>query len=292
MTENKRSRSWCYTLNNYPLIAMSLIRRTPAKYHIMGRETGESGTRHLQGYIEFRNGKTMSAVKKLPGFRRMHLEIRRGTSREAADYCKKDGDFWEEGERSLTQEEKGTEEKDRWSNMVTLGKGGKMDDIADQEPHAFIQHYMTFKRLARDYQIAPLDLEEPPDNLWVYGEPETGKSKYARSLGTCYDKSCNKWWMHYRGDDEYEIVLIDDFSKCHRCLGYYMKRWLDIFSFPSEDKNGGKNIRPKRFVITSNYHPSEIFYEDPVLAEAICRRVRIIHAVRTPEEDTFGYLFK
>ena len=64
----------------------------------MGKEKGKSGTPHLQGYIELLSRKRMSTLKESVKISRMHLERRSGTPQEAAQYSKKDGDFWEHRE--------------------------------------------------------------------------------------------------------------------------------------------------------------------------------------------------
>lgn len=76
--------------------------RDPAVvYACYQEETGESGTYHLQGYIELKYAYSMQGVKGLvKGLRGAHLEPRRGTADEARDYCRKPGGwgFYEHGE--------------------------------------------------------------------------------------------------------------------------------------------------------------------------------------------------
>ncbi len=82
-----RFRHWCFT-------SFSNVIRDPecAVYFVCGKELSpQTGRRHLQGYISFEHGKTLSAVKALLGDPAAHLERRRGTEREAAEYCKKVG---------------------------------------------------------------------------------------------------------------------------------------------------------------------------------------------------------
>lgn len=96
-----RAKNWCFTLNNYVDADQDRLRTLAASeqvaFLVFGREVGESGTPHLQGYIEFRVRKRLRQVKDLVG-QRAHLEIRRGTGPEAREYCLKDGDFEEFGE--------------------------------------------------------------------------------------------------------------------------------------------------------------------------------------------------
>lgn len=97
-----RSKYWVFTINNwteeeeraiedYAQEAQDNIGQHDCTYIVIGREVGESGTRHLQGYIELSTRYRLTQVKRIPGFQRAHLERRRGNARQAADYCLKDG---------------------------------------------------------------------------------------------------------------------------------------------------------------------------------------------------------
>lgn len=94
------SKHWCFTLNNYTAgeeqLLADVLESDHVSYGIYGRETGESGTPHLQGYVVFAQRKRLAGVKALLGVR-YHLERTRGTPKEASDYCKKEDDFNEYG---------------------------------------------------------------------------------------------------------------------------------------------------------------------------------------------------
>lgn len=48
---------WCFTLNNYTIENCSSIVlkvQRSCKFAIVGKEIGEGGTPHLQGYVEFK----------------------------------------------------------------------------------------------------------------------------------------------------------------------------------------------------------------------------------------------
>ena len=81
-----RAAAWCYTLNNYTEEESEALWKE-GTYQIQGYEKGSEGTPHIQGYIEFKNAKRLSTLKKINP--RIHWEIRRGNQKAAIQYCKK-----------------------------------------------------------------------------------------------------------------------------------------------------------------------------------------------------------
>jgi hypothetical protein len=90
---------WVFTLNNYTRLEYdALLRHVQSfKYIVVGKETGESGTPHLQGFFILNSRFRLIQVKSLPGLNRAHFERTGGTSGQASTYCKKEGDFIEHG---------------------------------------------------------------------------------------------------------------------------------------------------------------------------------------------------
>ena len=100
------------------------------------------------------------------------------------------------------------------------------------------------------------------------------------------------WWDGYNGE---EVVIIDDLDKYHVKLGYYLKVWGDHYPFPAQIKGGQMMARPKKIIITSNYHPREI-WTDSQTVEPIARRFKIIERNadgyrEPPAPETFNFVF-
>jgi hypothetical protein len=80
-----------------------------------------------------------------------------------------------------------------------------------------------------------------------------------------------------------ENVIIDDFDKIHHVLGHYLKIWGDRYGFTPEVKGSVTRARPKCVIVTSNYHPSDI-WEDNKTLQPIMRRFQVIKFEKTNGE--------
>ncbi len=86
---------WVFTFNNYNDKDYKTIKKLCSVYcrmAVIGKEVGEQGTPHLQGYIEF---KTKARPKSKFKFTdKIHWEKAKGSKEDNYVYCTKDGDFW------------------------------------------------------------------------------------------------------------------------------------------------------------------------------------------------------
>jgi hypothetical protein len=74
-----QGKRWCFTLNNPVDTELeSFHNATDRAYVIIGKELGEQGTAHWQGYITFTKNKRLAAVRAING--RAHWEIARGST--------------------------------------------------------------------------------------------------------------------------------------------------------------------------------------------------------------------
>lgn len=267
-----KSTFWCLTINNYSIDTFSQFEHKDIIYCIGGFEVGDSGTKHIQGFVQFKNRKMLSGVKKI--FPTAHLEVKRGTVQQAIDYCKKDGDWFQHGDIPLEQHVKGGEaNKRKWEDAWELAKKGRFEEI---EPKIRFRHYSTAKQIHKDFMVAAANLDNI-DNEWIYGESGVGKSRSVQEkYPDSYKKMANKWWDGYQDE---EVVLIEDIDKKHEVLGHHLKIWGDHYNFIAEIKGGARNIRPKKIIITSNYHPKDIWSDENML-QPILRRFKVHHMER------------
>lgn len=266
-------RNFTFTLNNYvekPELAMALD-QVACKYMVYGKEVGEQGTPHLQGHVTFKSATSeSSARKKLQG---CHVEVAKAPIK-SIEYCKKDGEFVERGIAPMSQQAKGVAggeaEQERWTAIRLAAEEGRFDDIPAQI--RFTQDLCIDRHRQRGLNKRKL-VDTTEQHQWYCGPSGTGKSRKAREENPdAYLKNCNKWWDGY---EDQEVVLIEDFDKRHDVLCHHLKIWADRYPFNAEVKGAGTGcIRPKKIIVTSNYHPNEI-WEDEASLGPILRRFHV-----------------
>lgn len=246
-------KTWVFTLNNYTDEDQQKLRDlidTKANYIVFGREVGESGTKHLQGYCEFKNRVYMSGVKKAIGAR-AHLEPRRGTHDEARDYCLKDGDYEELGLPTVSQQGRRT---DLEEIRVAIAEGATDQDVAT----TYFGKWCIYRRSFSAYR----ELLKPPihrQGLRVYvlwGESGTGKSRFAmrRGGGSVWMSSdpTLQWFDGYNGES---TVVIDDYDG--GANSRFLLKLLDVYAQRVPVKGGFVAWNPTTIFITSNKCPSD-----------------------------------
>lgn len=286
---SKGSRSYCFVLNNFSPEDCDVLTGCVSTYYVIGQEVGESGTPHLQGYIVFKDAKTMSALKKL--LPKAHWETTKGSPKRASDYCKKgvqskseweelhelgptfglDAKFIEQGVLPKLRSEAGDTEKARWTEIRQLAEAGDWDTLGEKYPKESLIHDKCLLRCnqrKRKIDLSEVDGDMPHE--WFVGPAGTGKSRTARdeNPGAYIKDPTEKWWDGYAGQ---AVVIIDDFDKFQVKQGGDMKRWMDRYPFQAQVKGGYLMIRPRKIVVTSQYRPDEIWNDVPTVS-AIERR--------------------
>ena len=282
-----KSRNYCFTINNYTDQDEEALADLDCKYVCYGKEVGESLTPHLQGFVQFHSQRSLKALSKL--IPRAHLEAAKGTPVQAITYCEKGGLFKERGLRPLTHSENGAKggaaEKARWNKEIKLVAEKKYSEC---DPKLLVSHFSGLHKAA----AVMYPNQQMPDTeskmYWYYGPSGSGKSRRAIEENPGhYKKMCNKWWDGYI---DQKVVLIEDFDNRHEKLVHHLKIWADRYAFGAEVKGGKIDIRPETIIVTSNYHPREI-WSDPRDLDPVLRRFSIVKFgndyVYTPMADTF-----
>lgn len=175
-------RNVCLTLNNYDGTEVPLLQGWKViKYGVIGKEVGESGTPHLQGYLEFKQSVQFDAIKrKLP---RAHIFKRKcKVAERAAAYCKK-----------------GEQTKQEWKEEgpygPNFGRGASFDEWGTisqpvgkkaKEPVKELPAYSFDLELYKWQQELYQELQQEPDDRtirWLW-EPDggAGKTKFQKWL--------------------------------------------------------------------------------------------------------------
>lgn len=252
-------KNWCFTLNNYTEESEQEIWSNitaAASYAVYGRERGDRDTPHLQGYFQLQRRLNLAAVRNvISGV--AHFEPAIGTCAQNRRYCTKDGDFREHGVPPTREARRSRDEVAR--RFVELADSGRgLDGIcefADEEPGTY---YFSGHNLRRNYlESKPTINREGISVEWIWGRPGVGKSRIAHErFPNAYIKEPKtKWWNGYLLEKE---VIIDDYG--HQCIDInHLLRWFDRYKCLVECKHGMLPLYAEKFIVTSNFHPCDIF---------------------------------
>lgn len=277
-----KSKYWVFTKNNWTeldvLVLDGLYTSGYLTYLIYGHEVGESGTRHLQGYIELSIRNRFSQVKaRLPGF---YIAQRRGTAEQAADYCiKSDDSYVQRGTRSQSQQGR---RKDLERVATLVKEGSTLKRIANEEPEAFIKYHkgiMALKTIlmpsyeTTEFTERRYNFEHDWTKTQIFlGPTNCGKTTYAKQLlpralfCTHMDDLAKYDPENYDGIiyDEASFVHLPREGQIHLC-DQGEDRSLHVRYMCARIPKHTKKI------FTSNKTVGEVLLEDP----AIQRRIQV-----------------
>lgn len=267
MSNQKRSRAWAFTLNNYtPEEVHSLIENSGDSYLVFGFEVGKQGTYHLQGYIHHINARTFSSMSKL--LPRAHLEVARSSPDTNIKYCTKDGDYHEFGLRPKGQ-----------------GTRTDLDDIKDMldsnmSIHEVAQtHFSQVIRYNKGFQFYlngnQKDRSDKPTVYFVHGPTGTGKTRFAFQISdSVYIKDGTQWWDGYK---QQSVILIDDFDG--KWPFRDLLRILDRYPYQGQVKGGYVKINSPIIIITCDRTLERLYDGSCTELELAQLRRRITHFI-------------
>jgi len=202
--------------------------------------------------------------------RGLHCEGRRGTAVQAADYCKKDGDWTERGIISKSEQGKRT---DLTAVQAALEGDAPMRTVMKEH----FTTYMRYGRMMEKYRAAQSkERSEHTVCLVMYGASDSGKTTFVQThwpSAYWWTKTNNSTWFDkYDGE---EVVVFDEF-KGSIPLSLF-KRLIDKTPLLVETKGGGVNISPKLVIFLSNYAPEDWYeFKNAHDRTAFERRIHIV----------------
>jgi len=275
MTENKKNKTWVFTINNYELPNdIDTIRAwlPECTRVVVSREVGEGGTPHLQGAIRFRQAKRLSALKKLHG--RAHWEG--AVSGDPFTYCCK-ADSIIEINHTDNKQGRRTDLEELCDFMREKKRSRK--EIADAHPTAVAKFSKGIVTLMQ-WQIEPRKFtDEPPEVYWRWGPTGTGKSYgvHVKETDLWVSNENLKWFDGYEGQ---EAVLIEEFRK-ETSEYNWLLRLTDRYPLQVPVKGGYVHWVPKRVYITSDRPPTEMWPEEGGRIDQLIRRIKEIQHITT-----------
>jgi len=282
------ARHWCFTINNWTFdeeIHITDPNLEHRQYLVFGREVGEEGTPHLQGFVSFSERKTLSWLKSNFS-ERAHFKPADGTPQQASDYCKKgnppftvknpdpDADFWEDGEVPESRGAAGGKRQiERYDEARQAAKEGRFDDIPSD---LYIRHRTSFHAIRGEQSASNL----PHVNCyWIWGPSGTSKTHFvtqfceAKGITLYMKNATSKWFCGYNREDAVFLNDWDETCDQHTCM---LKLLADRYRVRVETKHGSIEIRPKIIFVTSNLLPQDCI-RNPVHRDPILRRFKVIN---------------
>ncbi|UOF80447.1 rep protein [Naiadivirus vacaense] len=288
-----KSRRFCFTLNNPTddecQALVDFLDGDRCVYGVFGRETGAEGTPHLQGFLILPTPQRFSFLHRAIS-PRLHLETTRGTSQQASDYCKKDGDYEEFGVFPASQGKRtDIEAFTTWVKEQSTSPSER--EVARQFPSLYLRYRSSLLDLVehlrpepefgsggslREWQRLLVDrLEEAPDDrsvmFYVDESGGMGKSYFVRYCFTKFAGQVQALSVGKRDDltfavDTTKSIFIFDIPRLHMEYLQYsvLEKLKDQILFSAKYASRTKFLpNPVHVVVFCNEFPNmEALTED------------------------------
>jgi hypothetical protein len=237
MKNDLRSRGWLLTIFEQP---EGKERRTEEDITSMleplpwmGQlEAGhETQHKHFQIYVEAPNALRFSTIKKhVPD---AHIEPRKGTQKQAFDYCSKEdtrleGPYFHGIDDSTISQNNGGSRTDLKELAELITNGTSVDELLlDPDYSASLSRCMNWARSLEHVVFTQnMKIYKTQDRQitvhYIWGEPGIGKTYSIKTQDDVFEPSYEGKWDGYSGQDS---VLFDEFSG--QIPLYQMNRYLE-----------------------------------------------------------------
>lgn len=287
------SKYWCFTLNDNPvsfsdrLVTLFEEKKTHVDYICGQLEVASTGQRHFQGYIQLKRSQKLSWVRNHISDS-AHWEIMRGTSDQARAYCMKEDSAEPDSFREAGRFKPGVGGKGARNDLHALrdairkGKNQR-DIIIDDELVPTFANYLKFADRVRTL-FPPKPREEGVLVELYVGKPGTGKTRKAyEENADLFEIPISNGTLWLDGYDDQPTVLFDDFMGAGSKMSLdNTLKFLDRYVRKVPVKGSHVWYRPKKIIVTSNYHP-RAWYKWEDREESYAALARRFHKVLTFE---------
>lgn len=281
----RRSKDWLWTSFHVDHAGEIEARlRLVATYFVYQRETAPTtGRQHLQGFVQFPSRLTLNEVQQVFEDPQLHLEVRRGTVREAIAYC--------------TKAETRTSEGTAWGNPNYQGRrtdlaefrdavkrGAPETELLDEFPDVIAKHprfSYDVRRIVSTERASTIQRSGRRVYLLV-GGPGTGKSSfvwdhYGTELWT-FPVGGSKGSSFFDGYYGQRVAFFDEFYG--QVPFTLLNQITDRYPVNVQVKGGFTAWVPEIVFIAST-RPPEIWYPQiydraPEVYQAVMRRIRAV----------------
>ena len=252
-------KNWVFTVNNYTDADLAIYPLPSAvvKYCKYGKEVGETGTPHLQGYLQLWKPFSLLQVRALfnpeGSLSPPHFEAQLSPSNKVADdYCsKEDPNPFVQGTLTLSANE--LRQRDsvavtRREVYASLRRGDPIAQIADDHPEE-ISYLHTIARYGKP-RVCRAKV------LYLHGTTGCGKTTSTTNvlieLGVSWHKkmpACH-WFDGYIGQ---QVLVLEEFQSCFPLVSFLSL--CDSYPPPLQIKGGTMPNQSDFIIICSNSTP-------------------------------------
>jgi len=245
-----------FAAEEQPLFLLDPSRWDKCTYFVYQRELApETNREHFQCYMELDRQVSMTTVKTWEGLELSWLKARKGTQRQAVEYCTKE-DTRIEGPWEFGVAKNQGQRTDLLEIQAAVRKGTSLKRLHED----YFPEMLRFGKAVREYKrltVKPRDFKSIV--ILFVGPAGTGKSRtahaLARQLGSVYvvpDKHSGFWCDDYDSQDVFLLDEMDGDRIRPKAFNSLCDRYECVV--PSHG-NAGAQMVAKYIIICSNYLP-------------------------------------
>ena len=275
-----RANSWVFTINNYTdadCLAVEAL-AAEAVYIVCGKEVGEQGTPHLQGYVKMKSTRTMKSMSKK--LARAHLAVANGTAEQNRVYCTKQCAWLEAGE--IPQQGKRT---DLVIMREAIAEGANMRELVER-----VQTAQAVRSAELLLKYVEQKRNFKTEVMWFYGPDALDNEEAAIAwLGDDYYHTQSLKW--FEGYDAHENVLLALDTRVapspHQLMGLMGEREYRV-----ENKGLSRQFLARKMAIVAPLAPIDIYpsvYEYKAFERLIAKVEKVDKAAAKIEAENVAF---